>query len=109
MGFFDSIKKWFSSEAAEVKESATAAKSRMESEMDRREAELHATPEQKLEQIQSEITDDPFAELRGKIEGQQAHADAVEELAQTGEETVQEAAEGTDSATAHDPENPSRS
>jgi len=109
VGFFDSIKKWFSSEAAEVKESATAAKSRMESEMDRREAELHATPEQKLEQIQSEITDDPFAEVRGKIEGQQAHADAVDEVAQTGGEAVQEAVEATDAATESDPDPPRQS
>ena len=58
----------------------------MEAEMDRREAELQATPEDKLQQIQNEIADDPFAEIRNKIEGQQAHADAVDELAQAAQE-----------------------
>ncbi len=82
MGFFNTIKKWFSAEAAEVKESASAAKSRLEAEMDRREADLAATPEQKLERIQSEIDQDPFAKIRDKIEGEQAHADAVDELTQ---------------------------
>jgi hypothetical protein len=101
VGFFDSIKKWFSAEAAEVKESATAAKSRMEAEMGRREAELHTTPEQKLEQIQHEISDDPFAEVRNKIEGHQAHADAVDELSPTTDTSADDAAAPEDSE--HDP------
>ncbi len=81
MGFFDTLKNWFSSEVAEVKESASAAQTRLESEMDRREADLRATPEEKLDQIQSEISDDPFAAVRDKIDGQQAHAEAIEDLA----------------------------
>lgn len=81
MGFFDSLKNWFSSEVAEVKESASAAQTRLESEMDRREADLRASPQEKLDQIQSEISDDPFAAVRDKIDGQQAHAEAVEDLA----------------------------
>ena len=81
MGFFDSLKNWFSSEVAEVKDSASAAQSRLESEMDRREADLRASPQDKLDQIQSEISDDPFAAVRDKIEGHQAHAEAVEDLA----------------------------
>lgn len=81
MGFFDSVKNWFSSEVAEVKESASSAQSRLESEMDRREADLSASPQDKLDQIQSEISDDPFAAVRDKIDGQQAHAEAIEDLA----------------------------
>ena len=81
MGFFDSVKNWFSSEVAEVKESASSAQSRLESEMDRREADLGASPQDKLDQIQSEISDDPFAAVRDKIDGQQAHAEAIEDLA----------------------------
>lgn len=53
--------------------------------MDRREADLSATPEQRLESIQSQIEDDPFAAIRDKIEGTQAHVDAVDELGQLGE------------------------
>ena len=85
MGFLDSLKKWFSSEAAEVKSSVSTAQSKLETEMDRREADLAATPEQRLETIQSEIDDDPFAAIRNKIDGTQAHADAVDELDQLSE------------------------
>ena len=66
-----------------MKESATSMKSSLESEMDRREADLRATPEQKLDKIQTEISDDPFAEVRNRIEGKQAHAAARDELAST--------------------------
>ena len=64
-----------------MKESATSMKSSLESEMDKREADLRATPEQKLDKIQNEISHDPFAEVRNRIEGKQAHADARDELA----------------------------
>ena len=64
-----------------MKESATSMKSSLESEMDKREADLQATPEQRLDRIQTEISDDPFAEVRNRIEGKQAHADARDELA----------------------------
>ena len=64
-----------------MKESASSMKSSLESEMDKREADLQSTPEQKLEKIQTEINDDPFTEVRNRIEGKQAHADARDELA----------------------------
>ena len=86
MGFFDSFKSWFASEAAEVKESASRATSSLESEMDKREAELQASPEQRMEQIQAEIDDDPFASVRDRIDGQQAHAAANEDLILDAEE-----------------------
>ncbi|NNF55635.1 MAG: hypothetical protein HKN03_14465 [Acidimicrobiales bacterium] len=81
MGFFDSVRSWFANEAAEVKESATSFKASLESEMDKREADLQATPEQRLETIQNEISDDPFAEVRNRIEGKQAQAEARDEVA----------------------------
>jgi phage shock protein A len=97
VGFFNSVKQWFSSEAAEAKESATAAKTRMEAAMDRREADLSATPVQKLEQIKSEIGADPFAEVRDKIDAQQAQADAVDELSQPARGSTDDSALAEDS------------
>jgi hypothetical protein len=49
--------------------------------MDRRERELNASPLERMEQIQQEISDDPMASIRDRIEGAQAHAAAVEDLA----------------------------
>lgn len=86
VGFLDSVKAWFSREAAEVKQSVDAATSRLESAMDRRERELQATPEERMEMIQEEISEDPFADVRARIERQQAHADAVDDLAGGGDE-----------------------
>lgn len=83
MGFFDSLKAWFSREAAEAKESASDLKTRLESDLDRRERELAATPEERMEMIADEIEDDPFAGVRAKIERQQARAEALEDLAET--------------------------
>ncbi len=94
VGFFDSVKAWFSREAAEVKQSVEATTSRLEAEMDRRERELEATPEERMEMIRDEIAEDPFAEVRARIEKQQAHADAVEDV---------DGGKGDDEATTEDP------
>lgn len=81
MGFFDSLRAWLSREATEARETAGEVKGRLESAMDRRERELTATPEERMEMIAEQIEDDPFADVRAKIERDQAHADAVEDLA----------------------------
>lgn len=81
VGFFDSLKAWFSREVAEVKQTAETMKTRLESELDRRERELEATPQERMEMIGEEISDDPFADVRAKIEQRQAHAGAVGDLA----------------------------
>ncbi len=74
MGFLDTVRSWFSSEVSEAKESVENARSRLETEMDRRERELDASPLERMEQIQHEISDDPMASIRDRIEGTQAHA-----------------------------------
>ena len=82
MGFLDSLKAWFRSESEEAREIGRETKSRLEAELDRREAELGATPAEKLDMIQDRIAqDDPFDELRDKIEGRGAGADATAEVA----------------------------
>lgn len=82
MGFLDSLKTWFRSESADAKDLLGHTRTRMESDLDRREAELAASPAQRLEQLQEQIAeDDSFDSLRDKIEGRGAKAEAVEELA----------------------------
>ncbi|MGI9595556.1 MAG: hypothetical protein ACR2QK_05330 [Acidimicrobiales bacterium] len=83
MGFLDSVKSWFKAEAAEAEDLGRKTKSRLEADLDRREAALNATPEQRLEQIQEQISDGDagFDDLQAKVEGRQALADADAELA----------------------------
>ncbi len=88
MGFLDSLRNWFRAEAAEAKDVLDHTRARMETDLDRREAELAASPSEKLEMLQEEISagDDGFEALRDKIEGRSAKADAVEEVAEHGAE-----------------------
>ena len=82
MGFLDSLKTWFRSESADAKDLLGETRDRLASDLDRREAELHATPSERLEQLQEQIADgeNSFDALRDKIEGREAKADAVDEL-----------------------------
>ncbi len=83
MGFLDSFKAWFKTEAAEAGELGRQTKGRMEAELDRREAELNATPEQRLDQLQEKIADGDslFEELQSKVDGREALADANADIA----------------------------
>ena len=82
MGILDSLKAWFRAEAAEARDLGRETKGRLETELDRREAELAATPTERLEQLQSEIADGDatFGELQSKIEGRGLRADADAEV-----------------------------
>lgn len=84
MGFLDSLKSWLSSEAAEASDLGQQTKGRLETELDRREAELAASPIERMEQLQAQIEggDDAFDSLRDKIEGRELKAEAVSELAE---------------------------
>lgn len=82
MGFLDSLKTWLRTESADAKDLLGDTKGRLESDLDRRESELAASPAERLEQMQAQIADDDsFGSLQDKIEGRAAKADAVEELA----------------------------
>ena len=70
MGWIERFKQAFSREVGEVRESANELGERLDADLTRREAELDATPEQKLDGILDEINDNDsvFAELRGKTD-----------------------------------------
>ncbi len=82
MGFLDSLKAWLKTEASEAQDLGRKTKSRMEADLDRREADLNLSPEQRLEQLQGKISDGDsvFESLQDKIDGREALADATADL-----------------------------
>lgn len=84
MGFLDSLRSWFASESAEAKKLGQSTQQRLETELDRREAELAASPSERIEMLQDEIADSDttFDALRDKIEGRSERADATAEVAE---------------------------
>ena len=83
MGFLDSVKAWFKTEAAQARDIGQKTQSRMSADLDRREAELNATPQQRLEQLQDKMAgnDSSFDDIQSKIEGREILADATNEVA----------------------------
>lgn len=82
MGFLDRFRSWLATESAEARDLGRDTKHRLEADLEQREAELAASPSEKLDMLQQEIadSDSSFDQLRDRIEGRSAHASAVEEL-----------------------------
>jgi hypothetical protein len=75
----------FKSEAADVKEGLSNVGQALDAELARKERELAATPEERIDMLleEQEAEDARFDELTEKVLGTSAEADAVEEV--TGE------------------------
>jgi hypothetical protein len=97
MGLLDSLKRWFSGEAAEVRESMDDAADALNADLDRREAELKASPEEKMDQLLEEIeqSDQQLDELTGEI---RSESEAAGEVADAAGETVHVQDEGPEAA-----------
>lgn len=69
MELWQSLKRWFDREAADAKDVADELEERWSSDLDRREAELAAKPEERVQSLQERIADNTsaFEELRAKI------------------------------------------
>ncbi len=81
MGFLDAVNSWFRREARDVKDGVERLEGRVDADLTRKERELDATPEERMETIQAETgADDALAEIQAKIDGSQAHAEARAEL-----------------------------
>lgn len=81
MGFLDTVTSWLKREAADVKESVDALEERLDADLSRRERELEATPEERIEMIQADTgVDDALAEIQDKIDRAQASAEANSDL-----------------------------
>lgn len=115
MGFLDSLKTWFRSESAEAKDLLGETRGRLETDLDRREADMAASPAERMEQLQEQIAgDDSFDALRDKVEGRGAKAEAVEELMVDAEAEPDDIVDGelvdeAGSETRVDPEDPTAS
>ncbi len=81
MGLLDSIGGWLKREKADIDDALDELGADLDADLSRKERVLNASPEERLAIIQSEIADDPFAEIRDRIEATTAKADAVESLA----------------------------
>lgn len=74
MSWFDRLKALVRRETAEAKDVLRDAEQRLDADLSRREADLHATPEEKLSRLTEEIeaAPDPFDEVRARIERMKA-------------------------------------
>lgn len=97
MGFLDSLKRWLSGEAAEVRESMDDAAATLNADLDRRESELKASPEEKMDQLLEEIeqSDQQLDELTSEI---QATSEAAGEVADAAGESAPIEDDGSESA-----------
>lgn len=83
MGILDSISGWFKKEATEVKSSVDNLEQRLDTDLSRKEREMAASPESRLEMIQEEIDDtDSFSAIQDKIDATQGKALADADLAE---------------------------
>lgn len=82
MGFLDTIKSWLGAEAAEANDLKNDLEARWNRDLDRKEAELAATPEERMRMIQDQIDDNraTLDELQAKVDGRNAAADATATL-----------------------------
>ena len=97
MGLLDSLKRWLSGEATEVRDSIDEAADALNADLDRRESELTATPEEKMGSLLDEIeqSDQQLDELTDQI---RARSEAYGEVVDADGETPMIEDEGTDAA-----------
>jgi len=87
MSWFERIKSFFQREARDVKEGLGKAGQAIDEELAKKERELAATPEERIDMILEEqkADDARFQQLTDKVKGQVADAEAGEEIAGTTE------------------------
>ncbi|MDH3295916.1 MAG: hypothetical protein OER95_16485 [Acidimicrobiia bacterium] len=85
MSVWETIRRWFTSEAASAKDLVRDLESEWSAELDRKEAGLSATPEEHLERLQDKISDNTsaFDEIRAKIESSDVDLDSPDEPSPT--------------------------
>lgn len=95
MTWFDRIKSFFASEARDVKESLDKAGKAIDEELAKKEKELEATPEERIDMIleEQQADDARFEELADKVKGQVADANAVEEVGEVVEDVPEKPGE----------------
>ncbi|MDH3606641.1 MAG: hypothetical protein OER12_06565 [Acidimicrobiia bacterium] len=83
MSWWNRLKAIFKSEASDVKEGLGKVGKSLDEELARKERELAATPEERIDMIleEQQAEDARFQELQDKVLGETAEADAVDEVA----------------------------
>lgn len=79
MGLLDTITAWIRRESADVSAALSDLESDLDADISRKERELEASPQERLAMVHDEITDDPFAEIRERIDHSLNRADAMDE------------------------------
>ena len=81
MSWWQNLLKIFRSEAADVKEGLTKFGETLDQELAKKEAEMAATPNERVDMIMEEIeADDALSRIEDKIKSQQAGLDAADEV-----------------------------
>ena len=85
MSMFDRIKSFFEREAHDVKEGLAKAGRALDEELARKERELAATPEERIDMIleEQQADDARFEELADRVRGRVAEVETVEEIGET--------------------------
>ena len=98
MSFWQQVKGWLSSEAAELSDAAKDFEAKADRELSAREARLNETPAEAMERLtaEGEANDSLFDELEDKIAASQAKADAVADLAEDAENRAADASAEAD-------------
>lgn len=88
MSWFERLKSFFTREARDVKEGLSKAGKAIDEELAKKERELEATPEERIDMIleEQQAGDARFDELAEKVKGQVADAEAVEEITEVVDE-----------------------
>lgn len=83
MSFWERIKAVFQREAADVKDGLSKVGQSLDAELARKERELAATPEERIDMIleEQQAEDARFEQLIDKVRGVDAEAEAAEEIA----------------------------
>ena len=82
MTFWDSVKAFLRREAADVQEGISDLKDRLDAELTRREAELEASPSERLDMIREDIESggSPLDAVEDKIDSRLSESDGADEL-----------------------------
>ncbi len=82
MSWWDRVKAIFEREAADVKEGLSNVGQALDAELERKEREQSATPEERIDMILEEqrAEDARFEELESKVLGTQSEAEATEDV-----------------------------
>ena len=81
MTFWETVKSWFRTESESAREWSADVQRDMSAELDRKEAELRATPSERIDQLQDQIAGntDAFDEIKGKIAAAGIDPEAVDD------------------------------